>query len=222
MRRALFFILFLSPALARPARAATTPGKASARIAENRLNVFWESCPPGAREWEAFLSLDGGRSFPLRVTPHLSTAVRSFSWPIPWILAEDAKLRIRFGDGISEREFDVDGGWTLVPARDSRPLSPESRDFAEGPAPGEEQTAAWVEWNGSRARTVVPAAPPGARSSSEWRRPGTSWLALPSRRLAAAGPTSSVEIARPLPDLPAPRVVEFLQPSLAAFSRLNV
>jgi hypothetical protein len=218
----LFLLLLLFPALTRPARAAATPWKASAAIAGNRLNVFWDSCPSGAREWEAFLSLDGGRSFPLRVTPHLSTTIRAFSWPIPWVVAENAKLRIRFGDGSSDREYDVPGEWSLVPSRDSRPLSPESRDFAANPARGEEETSAWVEWNGERPRTVVPAVPPGARSSSEWRSTKSARPALPSRKLAFAPVSPRPEKAPSPPGGLAPRNAAFLPPPLAASSRLNL
>lgn len=222
MRRALFLLPLLFPVLPRQARAATTPWKATAGIAENRLNVSWDSCPSGAREWEAFLSLDGGRSFPLRVTPHLSTEVRAFSWPIPWVFAENARLRIRFGDGSSEREYDVPGEWNLVPSRDSRALSPESRDFAANPARGEEETSVWVEWNGARPRTVVPAAPPGARSSSEWRSAESAKPALPSRKLALAPVSPRPEKAPPSPGGLASRNAAFLPPPLAVSSRLNL
>lgn len=222
MRRAPFLLLLLFPALTRPARAAATPWKASAVIAGNRLNVSWDSCPSGAREWEAFLSLDGGRSFPLRVTPHLSTTIRAFSWPIPWVVAENAKLRIRFGNGSSEREYDVPGEWNLVPSLDSRLLSPESRDFAANPAPGEEQTSAWVEWSGERPRTVVPPAPPGARSSSEWRSTESARSALPSRKLALAAVSPRPEKAPPSPRGFAPRDAAFLPAPLAVTSRLNL
>jgi hypothetical protein len=213
MRRALFLLPLLFPALPRQAGAATTPWKASAGIAENRLNVSWESCPAGAREWEAFLSLDGGRSYPLRVTPHLSTEVRAFSWPIPWVLAENARVRIRFGDGSSEREYDVPGEWDLVPSRNSRPLSPESRDFAANPARGEEETSAWVEWNGARPRTVVPA---------EWRSVESAKPARPSRKLALAPVSPRPEMAPPSPGGLAPSNAAFRPPPLVVSSRLNL
>ena len=208
--------------MARPARAEAEIWNVSTRLEENRLIVSWETCPAGAREWEAFLSLDGGRSFPLRVTPHLGIGVRSFTWTVPRILAGDAKLRIRFGDGFGEREYDVAGNFSLAPAGGSRLLLPESRDLGEVPAAGEEQAAAWVEGDGASSRTVVPPAPAGARPASELRSAGAARSALPARRNAGASPFPRKEEAPPSRARFAPRSAALPAPSLARFSRLNV
>lgn len=53
---------------------------------------------PHAEEWEAFLSVDGGRTYPLRVTPHLDLALRRFSFRVPDTPTRDARLMLRFGD----------------------------------------------------------------------------------------------------------------------------
>jgi hypothetical protein len=222
MRKARFLLLLLFPALPAFAQQTRPHWPASVTITENRLDVFWERCPEGSQEWEAFLSLDGGRSFPIRVTPHLSTKIRSFSWPIPRILSEDTKLRIRFGNGQTEREYDLDGNWRLFPTSHARPLLSQSRDIGRSPARGEEATALWVEWNGAAPRTVMPIAPPSTRSSSAWRCAEIAGSALPSRRLALAPPTASAERSAPSVILPAARLVALLRPSLAAFSRLNL
>jgi hypothetical protein len=77
------------------------------------LEIRWQfssAVPPhGLEEWEAFLSLDGGKSYPLRITPHLDLGVRSFSWRVAPGLQGGAQLLLRFGD--ERRE------WTLDPAR---------------------------------------------------------------------------------------------------------
>lgn len=52
-------------------------------------------------EWEAFLSVDGGAHYPLRVTPHLDSDLRRILWQVPPIPTDDARLLLRFGD---ERE----------------------------------------------------------------------------------------------------------------------
>src|ERR1700712_2541253 len=56
---------------------------------------------PDAEEWEAFLSLDGGATYPVRITPHLDQDLRRVRWQVPPIPAADARLLLRFGD---ERE----------------------------------------------------------------------------------------------------------------------
>ncbi|MGH9441689.1 MAG: hypothetical protein ACRD16_05400 [Thermoanaerobaculia bacterium] len=219
MRRALFFALIFSPALA---RGVPSPARVSAKVAKGALEISWESFPPEAREWEAFLSLDEGRSFPLRVTPHLERSVRSFSWPIPWILDEHARLRIRLGDGDTEREFELAGNLRLAPARGARPLLASNRDIAESPAPGEEQTTAWAEWAGSGPRMVVPAAPAGARGTSEWRSGRTARVALPSKKIATPGPARGPQRTSRPAQAGAPRLPAFRGPSLSSLSRLNL
>src|SRR3954471_17871563 len=37
------------------------------------------------KEWEAFLSVDGGKTYPVRITPHLDQDLRRFTWQVPSI-----------------------------------------------------------------------------------------------------------------------------------------
>lgn len=56
--------------------AAAAP-RAGAELAAGSLaTVAWDGPPRGAEEWEAFLSLDGGRTYRLRITPHLVAPFR--------------------------------------------------------------------------------------------------------------------------------------------------
>ncbi len=55
-------------------------------------------------EWEAFWSLDGGRTFPVRLTPHLTVESRRVSVRLPGTPSDDARLLLRFGN--EKREFD--------------------------------------------------------------------------------------------------------------------
>lgn len=50
------------------------------------------------REWEAFLSFDGGREWPVRITPHLDIACSGFRFVVPGIPSDDVRLMLRFGD----------------------------------------------------------------------------------------------------------------------------
>lgn len=222
MRRGILLVGILAlslPVLAAPSKP-TWP--ADVRIGAGRIDISWQSCPPGAREWEAFLSLDGGRTYSVRITPHLSTNLHAFSWPMPWLESSDPRIRLRFGDGAREREFDVEGRWTIAPNTGSPLLATSARDFAASPATGENDTAAWVDWSGSTTRNVVPAIPASAHSSSsEWRSAATARAGLPSRFPGLTPPVS-----RPLPRKPADQTelasAELPSPSLARLSRLNV
>lgn len=64
------------------------------------VEIAWEglALPPRAHEWEAFLSVDGGRTYPLRITPHLDLAIRRFAFRVPHLPTREACLMLRFGD----------------------------------------------------------------------------------------------------------------------------
>src|ERR1044071_234030 len=52
--------------------------------------------PDGVEELEILLSVDGGRSYPVRVTPSLEHAPRTLEWNVPNLPAAEARLKIRF------------------------------------------------------------------------------------------------------------------------------
>lgn len=68
--------------------------------------VAWSSSeenqPGGFVEWEAFLSLDGGQTYPFRITPHLDTGVRRLAFRVPSLPTRTARLLLRFGNGRQE------------------------------------------------------------------------------------------------------------------------
>jgi hypothetical protein len=83
-----------------PAAGAVLAGGSTAELA-------WEPGPgferlAGAHEWEAFLSVDGGKTYAFRLTPHLDLDVRRFRWEVPRFPTEDARLLLRVGDEESE------------------------------------------------------------------------------------------------------------------------
>src|SRR6185295_16672657 len=47
--------------------------------------------PDDVEEWEAFLSLDGGAHYPVRITPHLDRDLRRVLWQVPHIPTRDAR-----------------------------------------------------------------------------------------------------------------------------------
>jgi hypothetical protein len=85
-----------------PALAWPGPEVAAGQVVE----LSWGELPAGIDELEILLSLDDGRSFPIRVTPELDAHERSFRWRVPNLPAGRARLRMRLG---SERA-EIEGG----------------------------------------------------------------------------------------------------------------
>src|SRR6185436_14051897 len=56
------------------------------------------SLPPFVEEWEAFLSVDGGRYYGYRITPHLEIDRRRFTFEVPNVETESARILLRAGD----------------------------------------------------------------------------------------------------------------------------
>jgi hypothetical protein len=90
----------------------------------------------GFDEMELLLSLDGGRTFPLRVTRRIDPRVRGVLWTVPSLPTANARLALRVGeDGPPEEErvVSVSADFTIV----SPPGTPPERIFR---VDGEERT----------------------------------------------------------------------------------
>ena len=114
----------------------------------------WERLP-ASEEWEAFLSLDGGRSYTVRITPHLDRDLRRIGWTVPDLPARDARLLLRFGDERRETVVGLPQRFTIMADLAGAAGRPERAAFApargEAARPGEPGVVAWVE--GSRRGT---------------------------------------------------------------------
>lgn len=105
---------------------------------------------PEVEEWEAFLSLDGGATFPVRITPHLDQDVRRIRWQVPPFPGQDARILLRFGDEQHpETAVELPTRFSIAESPGGLPFS-ASRSATRGePAlPGHAGVVAWVE--GSR------------------------------------------------------------------------
>ena len=146
-------VRLISPA----AGAALAPG-AEAELEWAPLASF--SRLPAAEEWEAFLSLDGGATYPVRITPHLDQDLRRVRFRVPDLPAADARILLRFGDERREtvvlptERFSIAGPWrpSLLPGMLTRASA-----AGEPAIPGRAGVVAWVEGSrrGGALREVV-------------------------------------------------------------------
>jgi hypothetical protein len=144
---------------------------------------------PKVEEWEAFLSLDGGVTYPVRITPHLDQDLRRIRWQVPPFPARDARILLRFGNEHQETPVEVPAGFSIsaspamLPGLEQMLLS-ASRSLRRGePAlPGQAGVVAWVEGSrrGSSLRQVTADEPAGLKAGFE----------LPDRHAEAAEGTS--------------------------------
>jgi hypothetical protein len=78
------------------------PGAGQTLRAGSEVTIQWSAAlTPCARQFlgeqEINLSVDGGRTFPYRITPRLTYGDRSFVWRVPNLPAAEAVLDLRFG-----------------------------------------------------------------------------------------------------------------------------
>lgn len=123
--------------------------------------LAWEPGPGLAEmgrieEWEAFLSLDGGATFSVRLTPHLALDRKRVAVRLPGTPSDDARLLLRFGDERREVEQPVAARFKLVPQPGH--LVPPAHRLAlrrgEAARQGQAGVTAWAE---------------GGRDGSGWR-----------------------------------------------------
>lgn len=118
-------------------------------------------------EWEAFLSFDDGGYYAVRLTPHLDLSLRRFTFPVPAVATDRARIMLRFGDEKREVGFEMPGRftirWSPVPAIE-RPLPAVA--LGEAARPGDDGVVAWVD-GGRRGESLeawwMPADPATAR-----------------------------------------------------------
>ena len=143
----------ISPAPAAPVRL-LDPSREDALVASTQATLAWEPLAPLDRlgpveEWEAFLSLDGGRHFTIRITPHLGRAVHRVSWSVPAAPSDDVRVLLRFGDERRERTWTVTQRFRIVaaPGGGGGESLPEAHAVSPGeaPLPGEPGVVSWAE-----------------------------------------------------------------------------
>jgi len=84
------------------------------------VELRWAPPSGRAEELELMLSLDGGRSWHVRVSPELPGSSTSYRWRVPNLASANARLRIRMRVDGHETAGEIGDAFTIVsdPARD--------------------------------------------------------------------------------------------------------
>jgi hypothetical protein len=136
---------------------------------------------PDAEEWEAFLSVDGGATYPVRITPHLDQDLRRIRFQVPPFATSDARILLRFGDERRETAVELTERFAIAAPPAELPaflFAHRALALGEPARPGHAGVVAWVEGSrrGGGLRQVVAAMPSGLRAR----------LGLPESRAEAA------------------------------------
>lgn len=125
-----------------PASGATLRGGSFAELR-------WTSArlPVDAEEWEAFLSMDGGKYYAFRVTPHLDIKLRSFTFVVPNVDTRNARILIRTGDEVHELHFESRDAFSIVRDAKAEESLPRVLASARGEAAreGDPGVVAWTD-----------------------------------------------------------------------------
>ncbi len=187
---------------------------------ETTLQWSAASLPEHVEEWEAFLSLDDGRYYSVRLTPHLDAGIRSFSWHVPNVVTTHARILLRVGDERDERIIEFPQTFRIVPGPLSIDLharagvSTEDRGepaLPEAPAvvqwvTGDRSGAGLVTYRHKEGTTVTPLGPPPPDENIPFASPPTRTSLLPSQdassdlsaRMRPCGGAPSLLLSRPL------------------------
>jgi len=118
-----------------------------------RATVSWSaaSLPRFVEEWEAFLSVDGGTYYAYRLTPHLDLEQREFTFEVPNVETEEARILIRAGDERREIELDVPQRFVIrrdpLHALAAPALKIDEEERGEAARPGDRGVVEWIDGN---------------------------------------------------------------------------
>jgi hypothetical protein len=138
------------------------PANEIAVAAGSTATIVWDASatPENVEEWEAFVSIDGGKTYPVRITPHLDVAIRSFTWSVPPFPGAEGSILLRFGDEHEERRFTFACRFRITGALPISALNKTTARTAkrgEAAEPDGEGVLAWAEGprDGSAVRQVA-------------------------------------------------------------------
>jgi hypothetical protein len=129
--------------------------------------ISWSAVHPfEAEEWEAFLSVDGGRYYSARLTPHLDIRIRTFTFIVPNVSSDDVRLLIRTGDEREETIVEFPQRYSIRATASPNAGVPSS-GRGESARPGDAPVVLWntgrsIEWSVEAKATIA-----GRRSSRD-------------------------------------------------------
>lgn len=191
------------------------PAEGQALRGGTQATVSWsaESLPRFVEEWEAFLSVDGGKYYAYRITPHLDLDRQQFTFEVPNVETEQARILIRAGD--ERREIELESPQTFAIRRDpiralaTAPLEVVDEERGEPARAGDRGVVEWIDGNrdgshltprSAHRRPLAvhwkPAAEPHATSVEE---PAVRSVAAP--RAAASAATFGAELSPMRPEV---------------------
>ncbi len=199
-------VSLLAPPAVRPLVAGETATLAWAPIAALAGDARVE-------EWEAFLSVDGGAHFAVRLTPHLDRDLRRTAFRVPALPTREARILLRFGDECEERAVLLPQRFSIVLPADreggtaaalDRAAAPPATSWRPGEAarPGDAGVSLWTEGSrrGGAAREVEAAAPAGlcgVAEPADGARPADALAPEPPPDVLAGGTAAAGAPAPP-------------------------
>ncbi|MEA2604760.1 MAG: hypothetical protein QOF89_5752 [Acidobacteriota bacterium] len=151
-------------------------------------------------EWEAFLSVDGGATYPMRITPHLDQDLRRIYFQVPPVPTADARILLRFGDERRETAIELPERFTIKDSL-ARSFLPVHRagTLGEPALPGHAGVVAWVEGSrrGGSLRQVVAAEIPGLQARIDPPLAHDETAVLASEPAPAQSPEALSESSEP-------------------------
>lgn len=193
---AAFAAAFGLTALARGEGRFGVPNRGATLAADATVEVVWtDPCTArlGTSETELVLSLDGGLTFPVRVSSEMGACAKSFRWQVPALETTHARLALRAGSGEgsdNERLELVSEEFAIVvgEADDAAVLIQGARELWTAQAvsgAGDEELPAESMADGAPERLVAP---------HFWTE-----ISDPDPQGAGAPPASGSSVARPTP-----------------------
>ena len=166
-------ILFAAIQVLSPADGATLRGGHFATLTWSAHQL-----PRGAEEWEAFLSLNGGRYYAVRLTPHLDISIRSFQVLIPNVDSDDVRVLIRTGDERNETIVEMPQHFRIRAEAQAVFRSRAVAGRGESARPNEPPVVQW-----SVGDHVETSAAPATASASRHERTRSDVIALTTIRI---------------------------------------
>jgi hypothetical protein len=179
-----------------------SPRPAIPLVAGTTAVLQWEPLPgltslPAREEWEAFLSLDGGKSYAFRITPHLDSDLQRTLWEVPAVPSANVRLLLRFGDERRETTIELPQRFTITaapgPLLALGPRASLARRRGEAARPEDAGVVAWTEGSrrGAGQRQVVAAAAAGLREGLQPPEAARHPVALTVRPVKTGQPAAA-------------------------------